>query len=82
MDEVQKMVLNATGTTPGINQQCDQGIWRVQKMKRPRKLSVAERQYLQSMKVVAENWLISKKMSDEWVLVHKLTDVTRNVPAP
>lgn len=51
-------------------------------MKRPRKLSVAERQYLKSMKLVAENWLISKKMSDEWVLVHKLTDVTRNVPAP
>ena len=76
------MVLNATGTTPGINQQRNQGIGRVQKMKRPRKLSVAERQYLQSMKVVAENWLISKKMSDEWVLVHKLTDVTRNIPAP
>lgn len=51
-------------------------------MKRPRKLTVAERQYLQSMKLAAENWLISKKMSDEWVLVHRLTDITKTVPAP
>ncbi|MGN7114941.1 DUF6906 family protein [Lysinibacillus odysseyi] len=51
-------------------------------MKRPRKLSVAERQYLQSMKLAAENWLISKKMSDEWVLVHRMTDITKTVPAP
>ncbi|MGN7116071.1 DUF6906 family protein [Lysinibacillus odysseyi] len=51
-------------------------------MKRPRKLTVAERQYLQSMKLAAENWLISKKMSDEWVLVHRMTDITKMVPAP
>lgn len=51
-------------------------------MKRPRKLTVVERQYLQSMKLAAENWLISKKMSDEWVLVHRMTDITRTVPAP
>lgn len=51
-------------------------------MKRPRKLTVVERQYLQSMKLAAENWLISKRTSEEWLLVHKLTDVTRTVPAP
>lgn len=51
-------------------------------MKRPRKLTVAERQYLQSMKLAAENLLISKKMSDEWVLVHRMTDITKTVPAP
>ena len=76
------MVLNATGTTPGINQQRNQGIGRVQEMKRPRKLSVAERQYLQSMKLASENWLISKRTSDEWLLVHRLTNHTKLVPAP
>ena len=77
------MVLYVAERTPGINQQRNQGMGSVQEMKRPRKLSVAERQYLKDdMKLAAENWLISKKMSDEWVLVHKLTDVTRNIPAP
>lgn len=51
-------------------------------MKRPRKLTVAERRYLQSMKIAAENWLISKRTSEEWLLVHKLTDITKTVPAP
>ena len=51
-------------------------------MKRPRNLTVAERRYLQSMKIAAENWMISKRTSEEWLLVHKLTDITRTVPAP
>lgn len=51
-------------------------------MKRPRKLSVAERKYLQSMKIVADNWMISKKTSERWLLVHKFTDITKMVPAP
>ena len=51
-------------------------------MKRPRKLTVAERQYIESMKIAAENWMISKRTSDEWLLVHKLAGVTKTVPAP
>ena len=51
-------------------------------MKRPRKLTAAEREYLQSMKIAADNWMISKKTSEEWLLVHKFTNITRTVPAP
>lgn len=51
-------------------------------MKRPRKLTAAEREYLESMKIAADNWMISKKTSEEWLLVHKLTDITRTVLAP
>ena len=51
-------------------------------MKRPRKLTVAERDYLLSMKIIADNWMISKKTSEEWLLVHKLTDIKKMIPAP
>ena len=51
-------------------------------MKRPRNLTVAERQHIEEMGIAAENWLISKKKSDEWLLVHRLTNQTKVVPAP
>ena len=52
-------------------------------MKRPRKLSVAERQYLKDdMKLATENRMISKRTSDEWLLVHRFTNKTKLVPAP
>ena len=77
-----KMVLNATGTTPGINQQRNQGIGRVQEMKNPKRLTVKEREHLQSIYIISENWLISKRTSDEWLLVHRFINKTKLVPAP
>ena len=51
-------------------------------MKNPKRLTRAEFDYLKSIKLSAENWLISKKAMDEWTLVHKLTGTKKVVPAP
>lgn len=51
-------------------------------MKNPKRLTRAEFDYLQSIKLSAENWLISKKTSENWLLVHKLTGTTKSIPAP
>ena len=51
-------------------------------MKNPKRLTVRERRYLQSINLISENWLISKRTSEEWLLVHKLTNKTKLVPAP
>lgn len=52
-------------------------------MKNPKRLTVAERKYFEQLtKLSSENWLISKRTSDEWLLVHRLTNKTKVVPAP
>ena len=51
-------------------------------MKNPKRLTVKEREHLQSINLISENWMISKRTSDEWLLVHKLTNKTKLVPAP
>ncbi|MDW0112237.1 hypothetical protein QT711_03505 [Sporosarcina saromensis] len=51
-------------------------------MKRGRKPSVAECKYIKSFSLNPMNWLISKKMSDEWLIVHRDTGSTRFIPAP
>lgn len=51
-------------------------------MKNPKRLTVKEHQYLQSINLNSDNWLISKRTSDEWLLVHRLTSKTKAIPAP
>ena len=51
-------------------------------MKNPKRLTVKEHRYLQSINLNSDNWLISKRTSDEWLLVHKLCGHKKVIPAP
>lgn len=51
-------------------------------MKRGRKLTVAESNHVKSFRLNPVNWLISKKLSDEWHIVHRQTGRLRIIPAP
>jgi len=51
-------------------------------MKRGRKLTVAERSYLEANKFNVADWMISKKESDVWTLVHRYVKQTKQVLAP
>ncbi|WP_173426023.1 DUF6906 family protein [Bacillus sp. OxB-1] len=51
-------------------------------MKRGRKPSVAECNHIKSFKLAPANWLISKKMTDEWLIVHRESGKPRVIPAP
>lgn len=51
-------------------------------MKNPKRLTVAERLYLESINLNSDNWLISKKSNDGWLIVHKLTGRSRTIPVP
>jgi len=51
-------------------------------MKRGRKLTVAERNHVSKTVSKVENWLISKKETDLWVIVHRTTGQDRKILAP
>jgi len=51
-------------------------------MKRGRKLTAAERTYLESTKLNSRNWMIAKKESHVWTLVHRYVKQTKQVLAP
>lgn len=51
-------------------------------MKNGKRLSKREHLYLQSINLNSENWLISKRTSDVWLLVHRFTNKTKAIPAP
>lgn len=51
-------------------------------MKNGKRLTVAQRKYLQSLNINSENWLISKCTSEKWELAHRYTSQTKEVPAP
>lgn len=51
-------------------------------MKNPKRLTVREHKYLQSINLTSENWLISKKTSEMWTLVHRYTGQVKEVYAP
>lgn len=50
-------------------------------MKNGKKPTVAERRYLQSINLNSD-WLISKKLTDKWVIVHRFTGQVKEIPAP
>lgn len=51
-------------------------------MKNGKRLTVAQRKYLESMNLHSENWLISKCTSEEWELMHRYTGQPKVIPAP
>lgn len=51
-------------------------------MKNPKKLTFKEHLYLQTINLNSDNWLISKKTSAKWTMVHKYTGQVKEVYAP
>ncbi|WP_445954571.1 DUF6906 family protein [Ureibacillus sp. FSL E2-3493] len=51
-------------------------------MKNGKRLKRFEKQYLRSLNLNHENWLLSKKTTEFWLIVHKLTGQTKEIPAP
>jgi len=51
-------------------------------MKQGRKLNVKECNHVKSFRLNPANWLISKKLVNEWTIVHRLTGKPRTIPAP
>ncbi|MBD8028187.1 hypothetical protein SFC08_13185 [Lysinibacillus halotolerans] len=51
-------------------------------MKNGKRLKRFEKQYLRSLNLNDENWLLSKKTTEFWLIVHKLTGQTKEIPAP
>lgn len=51
-------------------------------MKNGKRLSVREHQYLKSLKLQSENWLISKKGNENWLVIHRITGQAKTIPAP
>lgn len=56
--------------------------WRSKKMKNGKNPTRREKQHLQSLRLNGNNWLIVKKMSGEWLIIHRETGRTRKVIAP
>lgn len=50
-------------------------------MKNGKKPTVSERKHIESFRLNSSNWLISKKTSDFWLLVHRNTNTTRKIVA-
>lgn len=51
-------------------------------MKRGRNLTLAQKKYLQSLNINPDNWLISKKQDEKWLLQHRYLNQTKEVLAP
>lgn len=51
-------------------------------MKNPKKPSVSEHKHISTYRLNSRNWLISKKTSENWLLVHKETGTQRTIIAP
>ncbi|WP_445683498.1 DUF6906 family protein [Sporosarcina sp. FSL W7-1283] len=54
----------------------------MKRLKRGRKPTVAECNYIKSFNLIPSNWLISKKMKDRWVIVHRESGKPKVLPAP
>lgn len=51
-------------------------------MKQPRNLTRQQKMHIASFRLNPDNWMISKKQLDNWLIVHRLTGRTRTIPAP
>lgn len=51
-------------------------------MKNGKKPTVRETQHIKSMRLNPSNWLISKKTSTFWLIVHRESGNVREIPAP
>lgn len=51
-------------------------------MKQGKKLTLAQRKYLDSIGLQSSEWLLVKKLQDIWTLEHRLTGQAKDVYAP
>lgn len=51
-------------------------------MKSGKKPTVAERKHIERAKLNSSDWLISKKTSECWLLVHRYFDKRKEIKAP
>ncbi|PZX07941.1 hypothetical protein C7437_1011063 [Psychrobacillus insolitus] len=52
-------------------------------MKNGKKLTAAERSHIESSKLKSSDWLLAKKESDKWLLVHRdVASQTKVIFAP
>ncbi|MFI2132995.1 DUF6906 family protein [Lysinibacillus fusiformis] len=51
-------------------------------MKRPRNLTRQQKSHKASFRLNPDNWMISKKQFDNWLIVHRLTGRTSIILAP
>ncbi|MEK5429681.1 hypothetical protein MKY88_02350 [Lysinibacillus sp. FSL R7-0073] len=51
-------------------------------MKQGLNLTRKQKIYIASFKLNPDNWLLSKKLVDRWLIVHRKTGNTRTIPAP
>ena len=49
-------------------------------MKHGRKPTVAQRKYIQSLRLNPENWLVVRDNNDEFVIRHRLSDKEKKLP--
>lgn len=51
-------------------------------MKNGKKLTVSQRQHLQSLGLEPNDWLLSKKTNIEWVIIERISGNVSVIPAP
>lgn len=51
-------------------------------MKNGKRLKVSERLYLESINLNPEEWLISKKTSEFWLIIHRMNGQVEKIPVP
>ncbi|MFJ7662983.1 DUF6906 family protein [Lysinibacillus sp. NPDC097162] len=51
-------------------------------MKQGRNLTRQQKIYLKSLRLNPDNWLISKKLKNKWLIIHRITGKLRSIPAP
>ncbi|WP_080647674.1 DUF6906 family protein [Lysinibacillus sphaericus] len=50
--------------------------------KQGRNLTRQQKIHIASYRLNPDNWMISKKLADEWLIIHRLTGRSRTIPAP
>lgn len=51
-------------------------------MKNGKKPTLNDKKHIASCRLQPANWLISKKMMGEWLIIHRVSGKTRIIPAP
>ncbi|MED3799339.1 hypothetical protein P4604_18345 [Lysinibacillus capsici] len=51
-------------------------------MKQGKNLTRKESDYVKSFRLNPNNWMLSKKLLDEWLIVHRESGRARKIPAP
>lgn len=51
-------------------------------MKNGKNPTIAEHKHIKSARLNSRNWLISKKTSEKWLLIHRETGSKRTIQAP